>query len=678
MIGRTPGVPPGFHMGTREQLIAGWPLLAAALAMVVGVTVGSTQAFAGAAPSSLTVLVLIATLTGGAGAVGLLRSPSAPATRPFLRLAAVVAALTALMPLLEPPGSRTLAGLLLTGPWEYALTPVLVHAAFEIAWPHRRRHWSGLVIGWYLIHLAVFLATMSAALAGEADLARIADQMVFGRVLQPIGIVAAIASLLVALSSPSRRGAHRRAVSWMFAGVALGFGPRLLVEWIPELNVAIDGVMTPARLAMTLAVFLGLAAVIALPLANDRERDLLAHSLAQRLLDEPDLREGLAMIAGTLREAFDVDGATVRLSHPEVSVTDGEGRQVAPGGTIPPEAETIDDRRTLVAPIGRVGDPLGEVRLDARYAGAFGRRERQWLAAFLLPLAVALRARRREAQHEARIATIVKEALGIASELRGTLAGMPTDLGDDGGGVPPTVDASEVLGQLTDGLTGISRRSDDLEGAAGDARSRILEGNDHVARGLDGLNRLDGDLLRLATWSEEIGLSNQAIENVAFRIDLLANNAAIEAARAGEAGQTFAVLAEEIRRLASTTAGSAAGVHGAAAKLAEDVASLVETVESLRGELRGAIRGAESGEDAARRMAEIAGQVVTQARSFTPVVEEAYAVAKRRTDRDETLTSTLERFMTDRDRLAVSLAEHRARLERVQRALERLAGRSGR
>jgi hypothetical protein len=642
--------------------------------MVVGVTWGSRQA---SATSSITVLVLVATLAGAAGAVGLVRAPSAPATKPFLRLAAVVAALLALMPLLQPAGARTLAVFPLTGPWEYAVVPALLHASFEIAWPHRRGHWSGLVIGWYLIHFAVLIAALSGLITDEPELTRIADQLVFSQILRPAGIITAIAALLVALSSPSRRGAHRRAVSWMFAGTALGFGPSLLVKWFPEFQAVIDGAMTPDRLAMALTVFLGLAAVIALPLGNDRERDLTAHALAQRLLDEPELRDGLTEIAAILRTAFDVDGATVRLQDPPLAVTEGDVRTTSTSA-IAPEAETIDDRRTLIAPIGRVGDPLGEVRLDASYLGAFGRREREWLAAFLLPIAVSLRARRREAQHQARLAGMIKDTLSIAGDLRTALAAMPADPPEDGAGVPPAVDASEVLGQLTDGLTGISGRSSDLESAASDARQGINAGNDRVARGLDALVNLRADLARLITWSEEIGVSNKVIDSVAFRVDLLANNAAIEAARAGESGQTFAVIAEEVRRLASTTAESSAAVHASTARLSEGIGTLTDSVDTLVTELRLAIGEAEGGEDATRRMAEIGGQVVSKARSFAPVVDEAHAVARRRTDRDQTLAETLERFMADRDHLSAGLAEHRATIARVQRSLERLAGRRDR
>jgi hypothetical protein len=620
--------------------------------------------------------VLLATLAGGAGAVAMVRSPLSPATKPFLRLSAVVAALLVLLPVTgEAAAAATLPLFLLSAPWEYAAAPVLIHVAFAIGWPHRKRLWSGLVIGWYLVHLSLFIAAVSGLLAGETELTNIVDVVFFDRVLYPAGILTAMATLLVALGSPTRRGSHRRPVSWMFAGVALGFGPMVAATFLPQLNTPIDGAMTPARLAIVLAVFLGLAAMLALPLSNDTERDLKAYSLGQRLLDEPDLSVGLAEVASVLRICFDIEGVAIRLRTPEIEVVDGE---VRPSGTeaIAPEAETIDDRRTLVAPIGRVGDPLGEVRLDARFSGAFGRREREWLASFLLPVATTLRARRRESLHETRLAALIKEVLGAVSELKAAMATIPSETIDGGEGVPAPVDASEVLGQLTDGLTSISRRSSDLESAAGEARGKVGTANDLVARGLDGLNALNADIIRLTSWSDEIGLANKAIDNVAFRIDLLANNAALEASRAGEAGKTFAVLAEEIRRLANTTAGSSGGVREAAAALANEVQELSKGVESIQTKLRGAMRDAETGEDAAKRITEITGQLVSQAGSFGPVVDEAYAVAARRTQRDENLTETLERLLVDREQVAGSLANHRSTLERVQHSLEQIAGRS--
>src|SRR5690606_27158430 len=144
-----------------------------------------------------------------------------------------------------------------------------------------------------------------------------------------------------------------------------------------------------------------LTAVAALPLVNPNNRDLQAHRLAQQFLDNDDLHATLAEMARVLRSTFEADGVQIRLTSPPMSVTEGENRPIE-REAIAPEAEAIDDHRTLAAPIGRSSDPLGEVRLHARYAGAFGRREREWVTAFLLPIGTALRARKRETTHKER------------------------------------------------------------------------------------------------------------------------------------------------------------------------------------------------------------------------------------------------------------------------------------
>ena len=60
----------------------------------------------------------------------------------------------------------------------------------------------------------------------------------------------------------------------------------------------------------------------------------------------------------------------------------------------------------MVAPIGRSGDPLGEVYLEGRFPGAFGRREREWLMAFLGPISSTIRVRRREAEREVQLSRL--------------------------------------------------------------------------------------------------------------------------------------------------------------------------------------------------------------------------------------------------------------------------------
>jgi len=358
----------------------------------------------------------------------------------------------------------------------------------------------------------------------------------------------------------------------------------------------------------------------------------------------------------------------VRIAEPETIATVGEVAPVVDAG-LARGMESDEDRHTLIAPIGRSADPLGEVRLEARFAGAFGMVEREWLGGFLAPMAAVLRARRREMAGVQRSDALAKQLSESMMGLSRAAQQLPLAPAQQAIALPPVVDAREVLAQLSDGVTGVARHGEGLVLSASEARDCARGASDLIARALDALGALNADIGRLARYGEDIAASNDTVSGVAFRTNLVANNAALEATRAGAAGRTFGVLAEEVRRLADTTAATSTAIEQRTAALATDVAGVSAALEATRHALSAAIRQAEAAETATQRLNDAAGELEDAARSLRPAVAEADAVARRRTARDQHLTVTMERFISERSALSRALVEHRDAMERLVRNL---------
>ncbi|MBH0026407.1 MULTISPECIES: methyl-accepting chemotaxis protein [unclassified Pseudoalteromonas] len=144
-----------------------------------------------------------------------------------------------------------------------------------------------------------------------------------------------------------------------------------------------------------------------------------------------------------------------------------------------------------------------------------------------------------------------------------------------------------AMEQMTHQIHDVSRNAEAAEQAAKDAAKNASTGKNVVAQTITAIETLSSNIETvsrvtedLANESHNIGSVLDVIRSISEQTNLLALNAAIEAARAGEHGRGFAVVADEVRTLASRTGQSTDEIQIMITKLQEGAKAAVEAVKS--------------------------------------------------------------------------------------------------
>ncbi|WP_415718265.1 bacteriohemerythrin [Maridesulfovibrio sp.] len=171
--------------------------------------------------------------------------------------------------------------------------------------------------------------------------------------------------------------------------------------------------------------------------------------------------------------------------------------------------------------------------------------------------------------------------------------------------------------------------------SAAQSKDNAVHGAQGVSEAIQSFEQIKETILNLketmgtlGEQADNIGQIMTVITDIADQTNLLALNAAIEAARAGEAGRGFAVVADEVRKLAEKTMDATKGVGAAVSKIQDNARENIAAVESAAEDIVNSTESAAKSGELMKAIVGIVDETNTQVESIAAASEEQSAASE--------------------------------------------------
>lgn len=241
-------------------------------------------------------------------------------------------------------------------------------------------------------------------------------------------------------------------------------------------------------------------------------------------------------------------------------------------------------------------------------------------------------------------------------------------------------ETATAMSEMSSSVLEVARNANVAAELSAEARTRAEEGSGIMNNAVESIYEvqkhslmLKEDMQILTQHAQNIDQIMSVISDIADQTNLLALNAAIEAARAGEAGRGFAVVADEVRKLAEKTITSTADVGKA-------IGAIQHSVEKNMGQVDKTVQSIESTTDLSTKAGELLRNIQEMVESTASQVRSIATASEKQSATSEEISSSIEEVnqvaketasaMVSLNKAMVDLAAQSRGLQELIRKLE--------